>query len=256
MIDIKKELSTKRKQLEQAETNLAQLQNDLPTFQTQYDQALAEETALKQKRASLSELSAQKIQTISASELLEQQVSDIEAESKQVTALKAELQKLDLIANIAKKANDLAEVQKGYKTELYEVLESFFNALDTLNKTKRAKWFDLREMFKEDFYKLSGIYWQYYTMGQEEDREFNRMLELLASYGIDLNILKTLPDHAKGSSLIDNYPSADNLPEVLQEVLSASNLPSYGGDLTLPVLIRAASHIPEYVIYRRNSVAI
>jgi chromosome segregation ATPase len=106
---------------------LVELENELSTFEKLVTDNEAIEKEIRQRKASLDDLSKQKLRTISARELLEQHEQDIEQAKEDIESLIEKLETLEHLVVIEALEAELSPLQTEYKKRLTKALETTLN---------------------------------------------------------------------------------------------------------------------------------
>jgi hypothetical protein len=153
---------------------------------------------------------------------------------------------------IAETEKELSSLQSSYCQDLTHTLEQAYKGLSDLTE-KRKAWFELREKVKAEFQAVFGIQWkEEFVYSPDKRAAFYAGLDKLASYGIDVKVLTNIPDYSRGKEDIDTYP-AMAYPAGFEEIAETYQLSPSSGQVEVPLLIRVAKFLVEFMIYRKSS---
>jgi DNA repair exonuclease SbcCD ATPase subunit len=247
-MNITKELTNHKKQLEASTLKLKQLREELPSYRNLLEEATTKETALKRDRASLDELTTQKLRVLSAQELHEQQEADIITEAQRIQTLTLEIKTLETLTSIAETEKALNTLQTSYCADFTRILETLYSSLEELAE-KRRNWFEMRADFRADFKALAGVEWrEHYNTDNKKTLEEG--IAILEEHGVNPMVFKLIPDYSSGHDGLDRYPIM-NYPSGLEKVAEVFQFPRDATDL--PIILQTAKFIFEYVMYRKGN---
>jgi chromosome segregation ATPase len=232
-----------RQQLTDSQNRLQELQKELPTFEKLVTENEALETEIRKRKASLDELSAQKLRTISARELLEQHEGDIETLETEVAEQTEELDRLEQLAALKALEIELSALQQEYRKGLSKIIEGMVKDFKALAQ-KRDKWNKVLGQVPSLFSSLTGASWDIYDVGnsdrvQKERRDRQKGFDILKENGINTSAL-----WSEKSITLPIHPEVRGLTRIVLGHFYQDGQPT----ITLPEAIKVAGLIPEHIM--------
>jgi chromosome segregation ATPase len=190
---------TTRAQLTAAQERLAELQKELPTFENLVTENETLEAEIRKRKASLDELSAQKLRTISARELLEQHENDIATLEAEVKEQTDELDRLEQLVTLKDLETELAKLQKECENDETKLIADIQKRFESL-KVKRTEWHRLTNHAVSASERFTGASWTIPSGNSDTVQQMRKDLQeardLLRENGLDTSVLTHRP-HAR-----------------------------------------------------------
>ncbi len=247
---------TKQK-LQATREKLVELENELPAFGKLVTDNEALEVEIRQRKASLDELSAQKLRSISAREILEQHKQDIKTAQNEIKTLSKAVQDLEHLVKIEETESELQALQKEYTANLEKALQTTLKTFKALAQ-KRDRWQELRKTFRNEFAEFANTRWGIYDSvtdsdAQDTKEKFSEGLKRLREAGLNPSVLLVMPDDTQGKYSSETFATFELVDPELKRIGNAA--PTFYNNngrttFSLAEMIELASWIPDIAMYR------